>query len=392
MHYSSDEFTHLVSGIEEQAMTTVQHSVPKQEQEAESRLIKLLVWDLDNTLWRGTLLEGDDVCVREGVRETLKTLDERGILHSIASKNDYDLMMAKLNEAGIEEYFLYPQACWNAKSAGIRAIASAINIGLDAVAFIDDESYERGEVRQSLPEVMTIDASELETLVDRPEFNPPYVTNDAAQRREMYRRGLERKRAEEQFVGPTEEFLATLGMEFTITHLQEEDLKRAEELTVRTHQLNTTGYVYSVDELRALRRSPNHLFFVAALEDRFGPYGKVGLTLIEKGSKVWTIKLFLMSCRVMSRGVGTVMMNHLLDLARDAGVVLEAEFRANQRNRMALITFKLAGFREVARSEDVILFRHDLDQSTSANWLKYTTSEWLRVQRHPEWIKVRIVE
>jgi FkbH-like protein len=181
-------------------------------------------------------------------------------------------------------------------------------------------------------------------------------------------------------------------MEFTIGRLQEEDLKRAEELTVRTHQLNTTGYVYSVDELRALRRSPDHLFFVATLEDRFGTYGKIGLTLIEKRSKVWTIKLFLMSCRVMSRGVGTIMMNHLLELAREAGVRLEAEFRANQSNRMVLITFKLAGFREVARSADVTLFRHDVDGSANASWLKYTTSEWLRVQRHPEWIKVRIVE
>ena len=373
-------------------MTVVQHPVPKQNQESGTKLIKLLVWDLDNTLWRGTLLEGDGVRVREGLREALKALDERGILHSIASKNDYDLAMAKLKEEGIEEYFVYPQVGWNAKSAGIRAIASSINIGLDAVAFIDDESFEREEVKHSLPEVMILDASELETLVERTEFKPPFVTDDAAQRRAMYRTDFERKRAEEQFDGPSEEFLATLGMEFTIAPVQEADLKRAEELTVRTHQLNTTGYVYPVEELRALHQSPDHLFFVASLEDRFGTYGKVGLTLIEKGRQVWTIKLFLMSCRVMSRGVGTVMMNHLLELARKAGVRLEAEFRANQRNRMMLLTFKLAGFREVARSADLILFRHDPNQSTNAGWLEYTTSEWLSVQRHPEWIKVRVVE
>ena len=160
---------------------------------------------------------------------------------------------------------------------------------------------------------------------------------------------------------------------------------------MRTHQLNTTGYVYTMDELNALRQSPDHLFFVASLKDKFGSYGKIGLTLLEKANEVWTVKLFLMSCRVMSLGVGTIMMNHLLGLAREAGVRLQAEFLSNQRNRMMLITFKLAGFREARRSGNFILFRHDLDRPTSANWLKYTTSEWLKVQRHPEWVKVNIV-
>ena len=373
-------------------MTVGQHPTLEKDHEAQTRLIKLLVWDLDNTVWRGTLLEGDGVAVREGLHQIIKSLDERGILHSIASKNDHDLAMAKLKEAGLEEYFLYPQVNWNAKSASIRSIAASINIGLDAVAFIDDERYEREEVKHSLPEVMTIDASELETLANRPEFKPPFVTDDAARRRQMYRASMERKRAEEQFVGPSEEFLATLGLEFTIAPLQQEDVKRAEELTVRTHQLNTTGYVYSVEELTALSQSPDHLFFVASLEDKFGTYGKIGLTLIEKGEEIWTIKLFLMSCRVMSLGVGTIMMNHLLKLAREAGVSLQAEFIANQRNRMMLITFKLAGFREAERSGNFILFRHDLDRPTNASWLKYTTSEWLKVQRHPEWVKVRVIE
>jgi FkbH-like protein len=71
---------------------------------------------------------------------------------------------------------------------------------------------------------------------------------------------------------------------------------------VRTNQLNTTGYTYSYAELEALRRSPGHLLLVAGLEDRFGGYGKIGLALVEKGAEFWTLKLLLMSCRVMSRG------------------------------------------------------------------------------------------
>jgi FkbH-like protein len=190
----------------------------------------------------------------------------------------------------------------------------------------------------------------------------------------MYLADIDRKRAEEEFVGPSEEFLATLEMEFTIAPAQAEDLKRAEELTVRTHQLNTTGYTYSLAELDALRQSPDHLLLVATLDDRFGTYGKIGLALIEKGTEAWTIKLFLMSCRVMSRGVGTVFMNHILNLAREAGVQLHAEFLSNDRNRMMLITYKLGGFKELKREGKFILFRHDLEY----------------IQPHSEWLKLHL--
>jgi FkbH-like protein len=354
-------------------MTMLQHASPLEDPKPERKPIKLLVWDLDNTLWQGTLLEGDGVRMRDGVLATLRALDERGILHSIASKNDHELAMAMLKEIGIDEYFLYPQVNWNSKAASIRAIVESINIGMDTVAFIDDEPFEREEVKHSLPDVLILDAHELEGLAERPEFNPPFVTDESAERRLMYRADAERKRAEEQFVGPSEEFLSTLEMEFTIAPAQEEDLNRAEELTVRTHQLNTTGYTYSYDELNAFRQSPDHLLLVAGLNDKFGPYGKIGLVLIEKGSEVWTIKLFLMSCRVMSRGVGTILMNHILNLAREAGVRLHAEFLSNGRNRMMLITYKLGGFREVERSGDFVIFRHDLQ----------------RIQSHPDWLIVR---
>lgn len=342
--------------------------------EAERKTIKLLVWDLDNTLWQGTLLEGDGLRIREGLLPTLKALDERGILHSVASRNDHDLAMAKLKEAGLDEYFLYPQINWNSKAANIRSIVESINIGMDTVAFIDDEPFELAEVKYTLPDVLTIDARELEGLIARPEFNPPFITDDSARRRMMYLADIERKRAEEEFVGPSEEFLATLEMEFTIAPAQEEDLKRAEELTVRTHQLNTTGYTYSLAELDALRQSPDHLLLVATLDDRFGTYGKIGLALVEKGSEVWTVKLFLMSCRVMSRGVGTVFMNHILNLARAAGVQLHAEFLSNDRNRMMLITYKLGGFKEIKREDKFILFKHDLE----------------RIPPHPAWVKLHL--
>ena len=327
----------------------------KQEKQA----IKCVVWDLDDTVWDGILLEDLEVKLRPHVVHILETLDERGILHSIASRNDHGLAMAKLRELGIDEYFLYPQINWNSKAASVAQIAQDINIGLDAVAFVDDQPFEREEVAFSHGQVLCLDSRLLDGLLDRPEFNPRFITEDSRLRRRMYMADVARNRVEAEYVGPKDEFLATLGMIFTISHCREEDLKRAEELTVRTNQLNATGYTYSYEELDELRRSPRHELLIASLEDRHGTYGKIGLSLVEKGKEVWTLKLLLMSCRVMSKGVGTILLHHILSRARDAGVRFRAEFVSNDRNRQMLVTYKFAGFKEVERAGEVILFEND---------------------------------
>jgi FkbH-like protein len=326
------------------------------------KVIKALVWDLDNTLWNGTLLEGDDIRLREGVVETLQTLDSRGILQSIASRNDSEHALGKLRELGLADYFLYPQINWSSKAANIERIAKLLNIGLDAIAFIDDQPFERDEVRYSLPQVLTYDASELAGLSERKELIPRFITDESALRRRMYQADAQRNQVETEFVGSQDEFLASLDMRFSIAPAREEDLKRAEELTVRTNQLNTTGYTYSYEELDTFRLSPDHLLLVASLDDKYGTYGKIGLTLIEKGREAWTVRLLLMSCRVMARGVGSILINYLLHLAREAGVRLQAEFKSNDRNRMMLVTYKFAGFREAGRRGDLTLFEHDLSQ------------------------------
>ena len=324
------------------------------------RTIKCLVWDLDNTLWNGVLLENDNVYVTDQVVDTIKQLDSRGILQSIASRNEHDPAMRKLQELGLDHYFLYPQINWNSKAASIKVIAESINIGLNSVGFIDDQPFDREEVSFALPEVLCIDASNLAGLLDLREFNPRFITEDSKLRRLMYRSDIERQKAEQEFIGPQEEFLATLNMRFSISPAKEEDLKRAEELTERTNQLNTTGYTYSYEELNHFRQSHQHKLLIASLEDKYGSYGKIGLALLECREEVWTIKLLLMSCRVMSRGVGTVMLNYILSLAKKEKVRLQAEFINNNRNRMMYVTYKFAGFKEIGKVGEVSLLENEL--------------------------------
>jgi FkbH-like protein len=148
---------------------------------------------------------------------------------------------------------------------------------------------------------------------------------------------------------------------------------------VRTNQLNTTGRPYSYEELDALRVSPGHSLLIAGLEDRFGTYGKIGLSLVDRDDGVWTIRLLLMSCRVMSRGVGTTLLNEIQRGARDAGVRLQAEFVENDRNRMMYMTYRFAGFREVHRDGSRSILEAALDSvSEPPPYVDLRVTPWVR--------------
>jgi FkbH-like protein len=342
---------------------------------ADRKTIKCVVWDLDNTIWDGVLLENDHVALRNEVPRIVETLDSRGILQSIASKNDYSLSMDRLKDLGLSDFFIYPQIGWNSKAASIQTIARSINIGLDSIALLDDQPFEREEVNFSLPEVLSLDSRDLDGLLEMPEMNPRFVTEDSKLRRWLYLRDQQRQQAEDEFTGTKEEFLASLQMVFTISSATEEDLKRAEELTVRTNQLNATGYTYSYDELSHLCQSAGHKLLTGTLSDKYGSYGTIALALVECLEEFWNIKLLLVSCRVMSRGVGTILLNHIISEASKHGVALRAEFVPTNRNRMMRLTYQFAGFIEVEKTPAVIILENSL----------------MRVPQFPEYVKINLL-
>ena len=158
--------------------------------------IKAVVWDLDGTLWDGILLENDEVRVKPGIEEIIQALDSRGILQSVASHNEHDVAMAKLRELGLAEYFLFAEINWNAKSVSIERIRENLNIGMDAILFIDDRPFERDEVQHVHPEVTCVDASEYKNLLRYPTLSPRFITQDSKRRRSMYLEDIQRKKGE----------------------------------------------------------------------------------------------------------------------------------------------------------------------------------------------------
>jgi FkbH-like protein len=321
---------------------------------------KCLVWDLDGTLWRGVLLEGDAVAPDPRALAAITALDERGVLQSIASRNDAATALAALDRLGLRDYFLVPQIHFGPKADSLRAIAAGLRLGLDALAFIDDDPHERAQVALALPEVLCLDPARLDELLAEPALVPEQVTPEARRRRLMYREDAARQQAQESFAGPSAEFLATLDLELTVAAAREDDLARCEELTVRTHQLNATGVTYDRDELRAFTTSPRHHLWIARLRDRFGDLGTVALALVERGATVWTLRLLLASCRVQSLGAGGLLLGHVMRRARAAGARLQADFVPTRVNRMMRVTFSFAGFGEVARDGERLTLEHDL--------------------------------
>lgn len=321
---------------------------------------KCVIWDLDGTVWDGALLEDAHVKLKPGIAEMIKALDGMGILQSVASKNDHDVAWPVLETMGLAEYFLHPQINWNSKAESVKSIGERLGIGLDTLVFIDDRIEERDEVRYFLPQVRAVDAANSEKLLSLLELEPGKVSSDARERRRMYQADIARASAEEKFDGKRDVFLQTLGMRMVISRAGKNDLLRVEELTLRTNQLNTTGRAYSLEELQVLADSPDHLLLIAKLEDCYGSYGTIGLTLVEKSAQAWSIQLLIMSCRVITRGVGTVLIGHLLRLATESRVRLLAEFLHTGRNRQMYMTYKFSGFNELAGTSEPVVLEHDL--------------------------------
>lgn len=338
--------------------------------------IKCVIWDLDNTIWAGTLTEGGGLTLLPGVLDTVQELDRRGIIQSIVSKNDPEPALRRLEELGIAEYFLCPQISWNAKSVGVAEVLSRLNLKPEAVAFVDDLAFEQDEVRYAHPLVRTYDATAAAELPQLPEFQVRFITDDAAHRRQMYQADLNRQNAAQDFIGSDDEFLATLHMKLTITPVTEYDLQRVEELTFRTHQLNSTGYTYSYEELTALTTSSDHIFRICSLTDDYGSSGHVGLLLLENQAEMLRLKLLIVSCRVMTRGIGTALLAYATQLAAQMHKPLYAEFLETEYNRIMYITYKLAGFEDVEEhGNQLLLAYHQPEPMEFAPYLEVTACD-----------------
>lgn len=283
--------------------------------EIPSEKVKCVVWDLDNTIWDGTLIETDnisDLHLNAYVLETIQNLDKRGIVQSIASKNDHDAAWQVIQALNLDEYFLYPQIHWNAKSGSIEQIARDLNIGIDSFAFIDDSVFEREQVHSVLPQVRIFDAAEIQGLLEKPEFSV-MITQESQNRRKMYQAEEKRNELKTGMNEDTADFLKKCHLRIELFEPKSDDeIMRCYELVVRTNQLNMSGEKYTKDEFEQILNKPNHSNFAFSCKDDFGEYGIVGFGQYQIEDNTLIFTEFAMSCRVAGKYVESALFTSLL--------------------------------------------------------------------------------
>jgi FkbH-like protein len=323
------------------------------KQAGTSAKVKCVIWDLDNTIWDGILVEdgAQNLRLKPGIAEVIDTLDRRGILQSVASKNNADEAIQVLREFHLADYFLHPQVSWGPKSSSVQAIAERLNIGTDTILYVDDSSFERSQVRAICPAVETIDATEYLTIPDLTRCQVP-VTEESRARRKMYVTEQGRQAVAETFHEDYQAFLKNCEIEITLSSLSEENMQRVHELTQRTNQMNFSGKRYERSMLQDIQISSYLDTYVISCTDRFGSYGIVGFGVVDSREPRLTDLMF--SCRVQAKRVEHAFLVHVIQKYRDlSGKDFRASYRKSPRNLPSGKVFEDIGMRELGTTEGV---------------------------------------
>lgn len=270
--------------------------------------VKLVIWDLDDTLWEGTLSEGA-VVLHPGRSELVRGLNRRGIVNSICSKNDADLARARLVEADLWDEFVFARIDWTPKGSRVAQLVADIQLRPENVLFIDDSVLNREEVRHAVPGICTASPDAIEGLLNHPACAGKADTS--LSRLQQYCL-LEQKLVDRQ-VAPAsnEEFLRSCDIRIQVLEDApfQEEAERCFELVQRTNQLNFTKRRHSRDEFAALLVDPAHRVGRVRVQDRYGDYGVCGFFAVRRHDAA--LVDFLFSCRILNMGVEQWLYVHL---------------------------------------------------------------------------------
>lgn len=322
--------------------------------------VKCIVWDLDNTMWDGILVEdgAEKLRLKPGIADLIKSLDRRGILHSIASKNNFAEAMAVLKSFGLDDYFLHPQISWAPKSQAMMTIAQKLNIGIDTLMLVDDSSFELAEVQAACPAAMVLAADKYLEIPDLASCQAP-ETAEAASRRKMYQQEASRETAAVTFAGDYTAFLRNCKIQVEIEKLSAANLQRVDELTQRTNQMNFSGNRYDSKKLEQIAAAEHLHTYVISCRDRFGSYGIVGFSIVDAREPRMTDLMF--SCRIQAKRVEHAFLVFLLKKYLADGKDFRADYRKTPRNAPSGKVFQDIGMDETGEEAGVTLlvFPHD---------------------------------
>jgi FkbH-like protein len=362
----------------------------------QGKVCKALVVDLDNTLWGGIVGEDGPHGIKlsaeypgaayRAFQRAILDLYERGIIIAVASKNNpADAMEVIEKHPGMllrPQHFSALQISWAEKAQSLRAIAAELNIGIDALAFVDDNPVEREHVRIQVPEVYVIDLpadpmAYADTLRAVPVFERTVLTSEDRARGALY--AAERARTSlEEASGSVEEFYRSLEMTMTIGSASPGAVARIAQLTQKTNQFNLTTRRYDEQQIVEFARRPDMGVYSCAVRDKFGDNGLVGVAITRQDGAAWEIDTFLLSCRVIGRTVETAFLAHLAEQARAAGVrTLRGWYLPTKKNPPAKDFYSRHHFQAISENESGVLWELDLGATGIAcpPWITMTVAQ-----------------
>ena len=315
---------------------------------------KCIVLDLDNTLWGGIIGEDGFDRIELSLKppgfafvefqRILLALYQRGIILAINSRNNEDEALKAIREHPYmvlrEENFASMKINWSDKISNMKAIAEELNIGLESIVYFDDDLVNRELMLKAMPQVLTVnlpnDPSLYASAVMRiNDFNNPAITVEDLSRGEMYKQ--EQRRIElKKSVLNLEDFLRQLEIKVLMKNANEFTIPRIVQLLLRTNQFNLTTRRYQEEDIRIFAQDQTKLIGCAQTKDKFGDNGITGAYIVNKNhaDKEWVIDTFVLSCRVMGRGIEDAMLGYILSRAREYGVVrVKAEYIPTKKNK-----------------------------------------------------------
>ncbi|MDB6130831.1 MAG: uncharacterized protein JWM04_1938 [Verrucomicrobiales bacterium] len=344
-------------------------------------LRKCLVLDLDNTLWGGVI--GDDglggIRLGQGSAEGeafqsfqsyAASLATRGVLLAVCSKNTDSIAREVFEKHPEMKLKLSDIACftanWDNKAENLRAIAKSLNIGLNSLVFVDDNPAERAIVRENVPEVMVPevgdDVASYAEIIDRWKyFQSTGVQAEDLQRTAYYKADELRKQVESTAVN-MDDFLASLKMEALVAPIHELNLERSAQLLMRSNQFNLTTKRRTSSELSALAKDSAWFTLTISLRDKFGDNGLISVILACEENLELNIDTWLMSCRVLKRGVELFVLSELIIEAKRRNLHhIAGKYIRTEKNALVVDHYRQLGFEKTGEAEGWTSWRLDID-------------------------------
>lgn len=336
------------------------------------RILKLVIWDLDQTILTGVLEEGDEEINPEAQR-LMAHLAEYGILQTLATQNQSHVITPTLDKFNWSKLFIHVEADLGPKVRKVRRILEALAINPLDTAFIDDDAFERDAMAVQISGLTSWSVGELATFLAE---RPLTITAEGRRRPQMYLEQQQRNQAETTADDYTE-FLRSCQIQLTIRPYRPDDAGRVEELLTRTHQMNLG--VLPVDEAIARLNQPGeYRVIIAEMKDRYGDMGRCGvihLTPSTKGEAY--IESLAISCRTRARGLSLAMLAGLLSHPSAQFESYYCHYLFNGFNRPLRMLLMGANFKPQSEGEALLLTQDRLGELSLPDWVKliYQTNQ-----------------